>query len=68
MRVPEEAQSCITLIQVALSLVDAVPRSSDPGVVMGFTRNMAGMLYKAPQGQLVPQASPKLHPCWNISL
>lgn len=35
---------------------------------MGFTRNTAGMLYKAPQDLLLPQASPKLHPCWNISL
>lgn len=43
-RVPDEAQSCTTLIQVALSLADAVPRSSDPGGVAGFSRNAAGML------------------------
>lgn len=63
-----KAHICATLIQVALSLSDAVPRSSDPGVIIGFTRNTAGMVPKAPQRQLVPQTSPEVHPCWNISL
>lgn len=40
-RVPGEAQSCATLIQVALSLMDAVHQSSDPSGVTAFTMNTA---------------------------
>lgn len=68
MRVPGKAQSCAALIQIALILTEAVPRSSDPGGVTDFTRDTAGLLHKAPQGQLVPQTSPEPHSCWTILL